>query len=265
MDVNDRRTQQDQRRKTLKTLLLCLSQFQWLVGMVVGLTGAYIWMKYKHSSLFFSSSIYMYMSLPVLVTLATGALLLFTGFMGTWVGSRDSICLQGLFVYLLVVVFCLGSTASVLALHRSINLDSEVNPLAGVFENYTGSSQDPHSRAVDVLQESMKCCGVTNYTDWWDTSWFIRTGGHTLPLSCCNTTFTSCNGTVLLPSEFYHVGCETKLQTVFRFLLNMVMVMFGLVFLDLVMVLVATVQLMREPLPLLYEPLNKRAALVYGT
>lgn len=251
----------DHRRKTLKTIILFLSQFQWLVGMVVGLAGAYLWMKYRHSSLFFSSSTNM--SLPVLVTLATAAALLFTGFLGTWVGIRDSKCLQGLFVYLLVVVFCLGSTSSALALHHSINLDTEVYPLTEVFENYTGSSQDPYSRAVDVLQESMECCGVHNYTDWWDTSWFIRTGGYVLPLSCCNKTFTTCSGTVFLPHQFNNMGCHEKIQTVFRFLLKAVMLMFALIFLDLVVVLVTTGLLMNKPSLLYYESLHKRSGLIY--
>lgn len=233
----------DQRRNRLKTVLQCLSQFQWLVGTVVGLAGLYLWLKYRESSLFFSPS--SYMMLPVYFTLATAALLMFTGFLGSWVSSKDSTCLQGLFVYLLVVVFCLGSTASALALHRSLNLDSEVYLLSGVFQNYTGSSQDPHSRAVDVLQETMECCGVQNYTDWRDTSWFNHTGGHMLPLSCCNATF-SCNGTV--PDQFYQMGCLKKLQSAFRFLLlEMIMRMFALVFLEQVILLVITGLLMREP------------------
>uniref|UniRef100_A0A8C6V1I4 Tetraspanin n=1 Tax=Neogobius melanostomus TaxID=47308 RepID=A0A8C6V1I4_9GOBI len=244
----------DRRRNILKTLLLCLSQFQWLVGMIVGLAGLYLWVMFRRSSLFFSSSSYM---LPVYFTLATGALLLFTGFLGSWVFTRDSTCLQGLFVYLLVMVFCLGSTASALVVHQSINLDTEVHPLSGVFQNYTGSSQDPNSRAVDILQESMECCGVQNYTDWLDTSWFIHSGGYALPLSCCNTTFTNCTGTVFLPDQFYQTACHQKIRTVFRFiLLDIIVVMFASVFLEQVILLVITTQLMREPQDQHYQSLR---------
>lgn len=252
----------DQRRKTLKTMLLCLSQFQWLVGMIVGLAGLYLWTNYRHYSLFFSPS--SYMILPVLVTLVTGALLLISGFIGSWVSTRDSTCLQGLFVYHLVVIFCLGSTASALALHHSVNFESDMHPLSGVFQSYTGSSQDPRSRAVDILQETMKCCGVQNYTDWRDTSWFNRTGGQMLPLSCCNTIFTSCNGNVSLPTQFHQMGCHKTLQIAFRFLLNMVIRMFALAFVELVIVLVTTVLLMREPPLLSYQSLDKRPAVIYG-
>lgn len=142
------------RRKRLEALLLFLSHFQVLAGLVVGLAGFYLWMKYRQWSVLFSPSLDM--TLLVLFIVATGALLVLSGFLASWVSRMDSMCLQGLFVYVLVVVFCLGSTASALALHNSYYLDFEVRPLGGLFQNYTGSSQDPHSRAVDTLQESVQ-------------------------------------------------------------------------------------------------------------
>lgn len=234
-----------QYRKKLKTVLRCLSQFQWLVGTVVILVGVYLWVKCGHNRLFFLPS--SYMTLPVFITWATGVLLLVIGFLGSWVGTKDSICLQGLFAYLLLVVFCLGSTASAVALHHANNLDSEAYPISEMFQSYTGSSQDPFSRAVDDLQASMECCGVHNYTDWYDTSWFRHTGGHTLPLSCCNTAFTSCNGTVSLPDQFYQMGCYEKFHSVFCSLMKSAVWMFVLVFLELVVLLIPTVLLMKEP------------------
>ncbi|XP_055018003.1 tetraspanin 37 isoform X3 [Boleophthalmus pectinirostris] len=147
-------------------------------------------------------------------------------------------------------------TASALTFHHTVMLDSELDPLSDVFKNYTGNSYDQDSRTVDALQEKMQCCGVQNYTDWRDTSWFIHNGGHILPLSCCNQIFTSCNGTVLQPDHFYQTGCKVKLKVFFQFLLDTVMWMFAVVFLVLVILLVPTVMLMREPL-LSYQYLDK--------
>ncbi|XP_055017995.1 tetraspanin 37 isoform X2 [Boleophthalmus pectinirostris] len=226
-----------------------------LVGMMVGLAGLYLFMMFRQSSAtFFSPS--SYMMLPFFFTFATAVFLLVGGFLGSWVSTKDSVCLQGLFVYLLFVVFCLGSTASALTFHHTVMLDSELDPLSDVFKNYTGNSYDQDSRTVDALQEKMQCCGVQNYTDWRDTSWFIHNGGHILPLSCCNQIFTSCNGTVLQPDHFYQTGCKVKLKVFFQFLLDTVMWMFAVVFLVLVILLVPTVMLMREPL-LSYQYLDK--------
>lgn len=233
----------EQRTKALKTVLQLVCQIQWLVGLMVALSGVYLLLKYKQSSLFFSHS---YIALPVLFIFASAAFLLASGFLGSWVSIRDSVCLQGMFVYLLVVVFCLGSTAAALAYYHSIKLESDLQPLSGVFKNYTGNSQDRQSWAVDTLQERMRCCGVHGYRDWWNTSWFNCTGGRTLPHSCCNSTFTSCNGSVSLPWEFYQLGCHEKLQFAFQFMLSFVMWIFLMVFLVQVILFGTVVQLMKE-------------------
>ncbi|KAJ0008623.1 hypothetical protein NQD34_016038 [Periophthalmus magnuspinnatus] len=245
----------EKRRKNLKTALQCLSQLLWLVGLAVAVVGVYLLLTFREkSTTFFSPS--SYMTLPFFATFATAAFLLVSGFLGSWVSTRDSICLQGLFFYLLFVVFCLGSTAAALAFHRSVQLDSELLPLSDVFQRYTGSSEDQDSRTVDALQEKMECCGVQNFTDWMDTSWFIHTGGHILPHSCCNRTFTSCNGTVLQPHQFYQTGCKVKLKLFFHFLLDIIILMFAVVCLVLVILLVPVVTLMRDPF-LSYRSLDK--------
>ncbi|XP_030573991.1 tetraspanin 37 isoform X2 [Archocentrus centrarchus] len=212
-------------------------------------------MKYEQSSLFFSES---YMTLPVLVTVTSAALLLVTGCLGSWVSLKDSVCLQGLFVYLLVVVFCVESTASALAYFHSVNLDTEVAPLSGVFQNYTGSSQDPNSRSVDAMQEKFKCCGVKGYTDWLETAWFNKTGGLWVPHSCCNVTFSSCNGTVHQPWQLYKQGCQVELERAIQFALKMIIWGFPLVFVVEIALFLLVAQLMRTHTPMSYQVLEKR-------
>uniref|UniRef100_A0A3Q4HZX1 Tetraspanin 37 n=1 Tax=Neolamprologus brichardi TaxID=32507 RepID=A0A3Q4HZX1_NEOBR len=121
------------------------------VGILVWLNGVYLLIKYGEYSRFFSES---YMTLTVLVTVTSAALLLVTGCVGSWVSLKDSICLQGLV------------------------------RLSVLFENYTGSSEDSNSRSVDAMQEELKCCGVKNYTDWLETTWFNKSGKLRFPYSC---------------------------------------------------------------------------------
>lgn len=147
----------EQRTKALKTVLQLVCQIQWLVGLMVALSGVYLLLKYKQSSLFFSHS---YIALPVLFIFASAAFLLASGFLGSWVSIRDSVCLQGMFVYLLVVVFCLGSTAAALAYYHSIKLESDLQPLSGVFKNYTGNSQDRQSWAATPYKK--ECVAVVS-------------------------------------------------------------------------------------------------------
>ncbi|XP_070777205.1 tetraspanin 37 [Enoplosus armatus] len=244
----------EQRRNALKTVLQLMCQLLWVVGLVVGLSGVYLLMKYKQSSLFFS---HIYIILPAVLALASAVFLVATGCLGTWLSLRDSTFLQGLFVYLLVLVFCLESTASALAYFHSTKLDSEIAPLSGVFQKYSGSSQDPNSRAVDATQEELQCCGVHDYRDWLETYWFNRTGGLLVPRSCCNSTFPFCNGTVAQPWQLYPQGCQVKLEMSFQFVLSFIIWGSPLVFVVEVVLFLTVAQMMKDQPLMEYQVLYK--------
>ncbi|KAI3367548.1 hypothetical protein L3Q82_026404 [Scortum barcoo] len=214
------------RRQAFKTLLKLMSQLLWVVGLVVGLGGIRLLMKYRQNSIFFSDD---HITLPAFLALACAVLLVLSGCLGTWVSLRDSTFLQGLFVFLLVLVFCLESTAWALAYFHSTELDSEIAPLGGLIQNYTDPSQDPKSKAVDAMQEKLQCCGVHDYRDWLETSWFYSKGGGLVPHSCCNSTFPFCKGSVNQPWQLYRQGCQMKMEMALQFVLTVVIWGFPLV------------------------------------
>lgn len=231
-----------------------MCQLLWVVGLVMAMGGASLLMKFRHYSLFFSQT---YILLPIVFTFCSAAFLIATGFLGTWLSLKDSRCLQGLFVYLLVVIFCVGSTASALASVQSRKLNSETVSFEKVFENYTGSSQDKNSRTIDATQEELQCCGVRNYTDWLDTSWFNATGGNAVPRSCCNTAFVSCNACIDYPWQLYHQGCQLKLEMTFQFILKFIMWVSLLGFLTQVILLCTMARIMMtEQQPFRYQVLG---------
>lgn len=232
----------DQRKNALKTILQLTCQLFWVVGLVVGMGGVYLLMKYKQSSVFLSQS---HFPLPAYLALASAVLILVCGGLGSWLSIRDSIFLQGLFVYLLVLVFCLENTASALAFFHTTKLESELTPLSGVFHNYTGSGHDPDSQAVDATQAELQCCGVHGYRDWLETSWFNSTGG-LVPHSCCNSTFTSCNGAVDQPWQLYTQGCQVKLEKSLQFVLRFIIWGSPIVFFVEVVLFLTMAQLMTQ-------------------
>lgn len=206
-------------RRTLKTILRIACQFLWAVALVVGLSGFYLLLNYSQRSLFFSHS---YIIIPAILALSSAAVLLVSGAIGCLASRKTSAFLQGLFVYLLVVVLCLEGTASVLAYYNSGKVDSELSAISAVFQNYTGSSQDPRSRSVDATQQELQCCGVQSYRDWLATPWFNRSREIRVPQSCCKSTFLSCNGTLEQPSELYADGCQVKLKEAIQFVLSLI-------------------------------------------
>ncbi|XP_039993007.1 tetraspanin 37 isoform X2 [Xiphias gladius] len=219
----------DQRREAFRTALQLVCQLLWVVGLVVGLSGVYLLMEYRQSSCFFS---HIYITMPAILALASAALLLASGCLGSWLSIRDSTFLQGL-------------------------LYSEIASLSGVFQNYTGSSQDSSSQAVDTTQKQLQCCGVHNYRDWLQTSWFNQTGGRYVPHSCCNSTFTSCKGTLDQPWQLYTQGCQVKLEMALQFVLSFIIWSSPVVFLVELGVFLTVAQLMRDQPLREYHVLDK--------
>lgn len=102
-------------------------------------------MKYTQNRIFFSDA---YITLPAICAFASAVVLVVSAFVGSWLSLRDSMCLQGWvrqflcvfinvsvfdqhiikrvfflqFVLLLVLVFCLESTASALAYFHTKNV-----------------------------------------------------------------------------------------------------------------------------------------------
>ncbi|KAM9396419.1 tetraspanin 37 isoform 1-T3 [Salvelinus alpinus] len=245
------------RRRTVKIVIQITCQLLWLAGLVVGLSGMYLLLNYRHNGLFFAHT---YIILPACLALASATLLLASGGLGIWVSLRKSALLQGVFVYLLVMVFCLEATAAALAYVNAGKVDSELAPFSSVFQRYTGRSQDPYSDAVDATQKELQCCGIYDYRDWLATPWFNHSGRGSVPHSCCNSTYHTCNGTLELPGLLYPKGCQVKLEEALLFVLHLI------IWSSLAVALVETVgfvsvaQLMRDQPLLEYGILDREWA-----
>uniref|UniRef100_UPI0037E8367B tetraspanin 37 n=1 Tax=Semicossyphus pulcher TaxID=241346 RepID=UPI0037E8367B len=245
----------DRRRKNLKTTLQLVSNLLWVAGLVVGLSGIYLLLNYRHDSLFFSHNL---ITLPAILAISSAAVLVVSGCLGSGRSIRDSTFIQGLFVYLLVVIFCLECTAAALAYFHSTKLDSELAPLSKVFQNYTGSSQDPNTQAVDAAQKELHCCGVHDFRDWLNTSWFNSSGGLSVPRSCCNSCFPSCNGTLDKPWQLYSKGCKVKVETAIQFVLSLIIWGSPVVFLVELVLFLTVGQLMIGPPFTEYQALDNK-------
>ncbi|XP_055785873.1 uncharacterized protein LOC129859783 isoform X3 [Salvelinus fontinalis] len=113
------------RRRAVKIVIQITCQLLWLAGLMVGLSGMYLLLNYRHNGLFFAHT---YIILPACLALVSATLLLASGGLGIWVSLRKSALLQGV-------------------------VDSELAPFSSVFQRYTGRSQDPYSDAVDATQK----------------------------------------------------------------------------------------------------------------
>ncbi|XP_062326230.1 tetraspanin 37 isoform X2 [Osmerus eperlanus] len=240
--------------RAFKIVLQITCQLLWLVALVVGLSGVYLLLNYNQNGLFFS---HMYIILPGVLSLASAACLLASGGLGCWVSMRESVWLQAVFVYVLVIVLCLEATAAALAYFNIGQVHSELAPFRSVFQRYTGSSQDLDSNAVDATQDELQCCGIHDYKDWLTTPWFNHSGGVRVPHSCCNSTFLTCNGTLDQPWQLYPKGCQIKLEEALLFVLSLIMWSSLAVAVVEIVGFVSVAQLMRDQPLLEYRILDR--------
>uniref|UniRef100_A0A8C1MAQ5 Tetraspanin 37 n=1 Tax=Cyprinus carpio TaxID=7962 RepID=A0A8C1MAQ5_CYPCA len=175
--------------KLLFNILLLIN----LAG-ITGLGGSFFLHKYKVYGVFFSS---IYIILPANLAIAGGVVLLISGCIGC-------------------SVLCIFSLLCVCYI--------DIKHLFYVFQNYSGNSQDPDTKAVNALQRELQCCGVKNYTDWLETPWFNHSGKYEVPLSCCNNTFHSCNGTLDSPQLLYN-GVQILFTFELPYLLDIILIL----------------------------------------
>ncbi|XP_075706370.1 tetraspanin-3-like isoform X1 [Rhinoderma darwinii] len=152
--------------------------------------------------------------LPSGFAISGAVFLVINGLLGFRISNRGSRCQQGTFMYFIVVLLCLLSSAVALTYVCIHWLDYELRPMQSAFQQYDGSGI-----SVNKIQKELHCCGFQNYSDWETTAWYQQTGNDTVPKSCCNLTYSVCSGNITETNELYLEGCFVKLHNKLTFYL----------------------------------------------
>ncbi|XP_006820167.1 tetraspanin-7-like [Saccoglossus kowalevskii] len=87
--------------------------------------------------------------------------------------------------------------------------------LSEAVNDYNKDGHESDTAAVDELQESLECCGVSNYKDWNSTDFYLSGEPSAYPASCCDKE--KAEDCVLAPSEgdvtVYTHGCYKKVAS----------------------------------------------------
>ncbi|XP_005794940.1 tetraspanin-3-like [Xiphophorus maculatus] len=201
---------------TSKTILLFLSLLFWGAGAALAYVGAYIIMSYRTFDSFVADKQSL---IPASIVIIASVVMVVIGLVGCCATLRESKFGLGCFFLVIVIVFAAEVTALVFIFiyqSKSAQINQELeHSMNETFIKYDGT--DVNSRAVDDLQSQLKCCGVINYTSWYNTPWYER--NKTIPPSCCINT-TQCTGQT---SQFYQEGCVVKLEKFLHDALNYAM------------------------------------------
>ncbi|NWR95275.1 TSN3 protein, partial [Furnarius figulus] len=175
------------------------------------LGGVLVILMFKSYSYLFQES---YLSLPSWLAIAAALTLLPTGIMAGSISVKSSCYQQGTLMYLLLLLLCLEVSSAVLACVYSIRVASQLESAMSylIHQHNVSCSQDPRSRAVDVMQRNLQCCGVHNYTDWLKAttnSWHLPA---LVPESCCKEKYSHCRGHLGHLEQLSQEGCLKKLE-----------------------------------------------------
>lgn len=234
-----------------KIILLFISLIFWAAGAGLAYVGHYVIKSFGS----FESLIQNKTTLiPAAIIIGISAVMFFVGIVGCCSTLRESKCGLGIFFLIIMLIFAAEVTALVFSFIYRGKINGQLEkPIRDSLSKYNGE-KNPNTEEVDSMQTLLKCCGVKNFTDWTNTTYFST--NKTLPLSCCkNSSSPQCNGKLEEWQQFNTEGCEPNLEKFIQDVLTyamLVVVAFAIIkFFGMVSVCAITCKSRRSG----YEPL----------
>ncbi|KAJ8285249.1 hypothetical protein GJAV_G00024640 [Gymnothorax javanicus] len=203
---------------TSKSVLLLLSLIFWAAGGALAYVGSYVLKSYRNFDNFLEDK---YTLIPAAIIIGVAVVMFIIGTVGCCATLRESKVGLGFFLIIILVLLAAEITAFVFGfIYRGRIKGDLEKTMTDVFKKYDG--QSPETRAVDFLQSQLQCCGVQNYTDWNQTTWY-SSHNNSAPTSCCKSNATACTGRLDQPGLLNVQGCEAKLDQLLQDVLSYAM------------------------------------------
>ncbi|XP_043242338.1 CD63 antigen-like isoform X2 [Amphibalanus amphitrite] len=153
---------------------------------------------------------------PILLIIV-GVVIFFVAFMGCCGAIRESYCMTMTFAVLLALIFILELAAGITAYVLRDDIRTTLNTnMQATMQNYGKDDYDGVTKTWDGVQMELDCCGISNYTNWANTS--FGSDGDRVPDTCCLIFSTGCGaGVAVLPQSeaaqtIHTAGCLYKLE-----------------------------------------------------
>lgn len=179
------------------------------------LLGVGIWVAVDGSSfsnIFGSASALQFVNVSYFL-IVIGAILVVLGFLGCCGAQKESKCLLIMFFSIVLIIFIAEIAAAVVALvYTSIAeniLEATVTP---TLKNQYGKVPEV-TQIWNTTMSEVKCCGLTNFTDFTD-SYYYKEHNNTYPPFCCTPVSASCSATAAHSSNVQ--GCFHQLLSEIR-------------------------------------------------
>lgn len=198
----------------VKFLFFGFNALFWLLGCAI--LGIGIWLHISKGPYASIAPSFDFLSATALC-IAAGIIVLVVGFFGCCGAIMENQCMLLTYFLLVVVIFILEIVAGILAFVYRDEMGglfkSELTK--GIKENYPEENQRDEEglrKAWDEVQTYFQCCGVSNYSDWYNSHGWP--GRQWVPHSCCKDR-SDC-GKAAQPGDLYGKGCLEEVKFWFK-------------------------------------------------
>uniref|UniRef100_A0A8C5WDN7 Tetraspanin n=1 Tax=Leptobrachium leishanense TaxID=445787 RepID=A0A8C5WDN7_9ANUR len=195
----------------LKSVLLIYTFIFWITGVILLTVG--VWGKVS-LDIYFSLLNENATNVPY-VLIGTGAVIILLGTFGCFATCRGSTWMLKLYAMFLSLIFLIELIAAIVGLVFRHEIKSSFeHGYQQALQKYN-STGDAQSQAVDTIQRTLHCCGVTTYSNWGGTPYYNT---HGIPMSCCrlpdNCTEADMKDLVKAKDKVFPQGCISLVTTV---------------------------------------------------
>ncbi|XP_058034144.1 tetraspanin-1 [Ahaetulla prasina] len=204
----------------LKVMMILFNLAIFLGG--AALLGIGIWVSVDSKSFLnifgaISASVLQFVHVGYLL-IAIGVVLFLLGFLGCCGAQKESKCLLITFFSIILIIFIIEVAGAVVALvYTSLAQTLLQATVAKLLKDDYGKDS-PLTEAWNVTMTELKCCGLSNYTDF-NNSYFYKASKHFYPGQCCNSSILSVSGTTCnetLAENSAVKGCFDQMLTEIR-------------------------------------------------
>uniref|UniRef100_A0A671E223 Tetraspanin-4 n=1 Tax=Rhinolophus ferrumequinum TaxID=59479 RepID=A0A671E223_RHIFE len=182
----------------VKYLMFAFNLLFWLGG--CGILGVGIWLAATQGNFATLSSSFPSLSAANLL-IVTGSLVMAIGFVGCIGAIKEHRCLLLTFFVMLLLVFLLEATVAILFFAYTDKIDRYAQrDLKKGLHLYGTPGNVGLTNAWSIIQTDFRCCGVSNYTDWFEVYNATR-----VPDSCCLEFSESCG--LHAPGTWWKAPC----------------------------------------------------------
>nr|CAB3267307.1 tetraspanin-7 [Phallusia mammillata] len=190
----------------LKMLLVIFTIIFCIVG--IGILAMGVYSKVQLSGYILLSS--QQYSMAPYVMIGFGAFIFLVGLIGCCATAKSNTCLLRTYGILLGVIFIAELVGAIAVVVLRVKISSGFQQgMLHAMTNYNITTTD-YKGAVDQAQTMLKCCGATNYTDYWTQCGWDE---YYVPGSCCSNKTACGNAKTIAVSPLADVAKSTVYVT----------------------------------------------------